>query len=346
MPKRHASTKIPVLLDTEVYVHCGLSFENAELKQLIEYVKDGEIELLITDVINREVRARLRKKADEISGKCRSLASELSRMKKSSMLSGGQTLKALLGQNFQDALSETFDHFLRAAKAREIPIPEDTVRTILDDYFAVLAPFGEREKRKEFPDAISICAAKEFGLHEKRKVVFVSRDNDIKAACERFDCLQYAESIDNVMVEITERRKLDRRIALGVKQFLAKPPEGLKHDIVESIQSLGVYWAGWGNGDVLSVYDFEIEKLENGRLLRMSGQKAFAAADAVVHFVAEVSRDASSRPDEAIFGDRIDETLLRYTKLRVDVELTLDSARNISEWRVNQVNWGEDLEVA
>ncbi len=61
---------------------------------------------------------------------------------------------------------------------------------------------------------------------------------------------------------------------------------------------------------------------------------------------AEVSRDASSRPDEAIFGDRIDETLLRYTTLRVDVELTLDSARNISEWRVNQVNWGEDLEVA
>ena len=54
-----------------------------------------------------------------------------------------QALKVLLAQNFQDALSEIFDHFLRVTKARELAIPQDVVKTILDDYFAVRAGEGQ-----------------------------------------------------------------------------------------------------------------------------------------------------------------------------------------------------------
>ena len=48
-----------ILLETEAYVRLGLNFENPKLLKLIELVRAGDVELLITEVIRKEVEADL-----------------------------------------------------------------------------------------------------------------------------------------------------------------------------------------------------------------------------------------------------------------------------------------------
>ena len=68
-----------LLLDTQAYVQLGLNFENPKLIQLVELIKSGEVQLLITEVIRREIEADLKERSEEIWRKCKDLAHDIER---------------------------------------------------------------------------------------------------------------------------------------------------------------------------------------------------------------------------------------------------------------------------
>ena len=55
------------LVGYRVYVRLGLNFDNLKLLKLVELISDGQVELLITEVIRREVEADLIERSNELS---------------------------------------------------------------------------------------------------------------------------------------------------------------------------------------------------------------------------------------------------------------------------------------
>lgn len=339
-----------ILLETEAYVRLGLNFENPKLLKLIELVRAGDVELLITEVIRKEVEADLYQRAGELWNKCKELTHDIERK---GAAGGFASLKAALAevseQGIQEALLDVFKAFQDRAEVKEIPTPTDLVPKLLNDYFTSTPPFGAGKKRKEFPDAISLYAASGFADKKNRTITIISGDPDIKKGCDRFPRLRSVDGVEEVMAEIIGAQTLLESTVKNVRTFLSKPPPALFFDIAESFERLGFYWAGGRQGDLVEVYDIEVKRLRDGVVLGVDADWVLATASADIKFSAETSLENSftwveDYPRQR--GSRADDTLNREIGVDVDIQLRVDPEGQVQHWRIIQVNNGNDVAIS
>jgi hypothetical protein len=339
-----------ILLDTQAYVHLGLNFENPKLLQLVELITAGAVELYITEVIRREVEADLNERADGLWKQCKGLAHDIERKGAAKRL---KTLQAALTAITEERIRETvlrgFKDFQSRAKVKEIPIPADLVPALLNDYFGTTPPFGTGEKRKEFPDAISIYAAAAFADKKGQVVAVISDDSDIKKACARFPSLRSVAAVEDVMAEIISTRTRLKSTVENVYSFLAKPPGNLLVDIEESFRGLGFYWVGDSRGDIIEVDDVGVRSLRDATVVGVDADQAFAGVRADIKFTAEVSVESSFEWAEDYprqRGSKRDNILNREVEVDVDLQISVDREGRVQHWKIVQVNNGSDVPIS
>ena len=162
--------------------------DGSTLQLLKNYVDDGIIKVVLSNIVVRESKKHLAKQVNKACGIARKLRAEVLQESTEYLINYVGLSRLLEISKDKDALiqksEELFDNFLTDINAEILGIDLINLESIIDDYFEINPPFEDGEKkRKEFPDAfIANQIRKRFG--EAEDVAIVSNDNGFKKACK------------------------------------------------------------------------------------------------------------------------------------------------------------------
>ena len=181
---------LAVTIDTNIFYATKFDLGDASsLRTLENYVKNGKIKVVLSDIVVRESKRHIADKVKKICGimrKARSDALEETAAHFIRTLELSEILRII--KNKDELVSkggEMFDDFLRTINAEILGTDLIDVGLVLSDYFGTNPPFENGEKKKsEFPDAfIAQQIRKRFG--ETEKVAIVSGDKGFIRACRK-----------------------------------------------------------------------------------------------------------------------------------------------------------------
>lgn len=220
-----------VTLDTNILYANHYNFsDKSTLGLLKKLVKERKIKVVLSDIVIREAERHIKsycaetrrifKKAGKDANKLFSIP-----LIKSIGFSNHLALPAEAAIN-EKAQGE-FKSFLQDIHAERLDMSQVDFTSIVDDYFAVKAPFENKEKkRKEFPDAIIASEIRErFGKSDV--VAIVSKDEGFKKACKKIPSHLFFSSLPDLYDAISKRDQ-DYSKAVTIIQTLAE-------SIIESI---------------------------------------------------------------------------------------------------------------
>ncbi len=176
-----------VTIDTNIFESNKFDFgTDSTLNLLVKNVQNGKIKLVLSNIVICEVENHIRRRVNEICQKARKLRKEYLDIFPEQYLADigmGLYVKIPDKETIQQNAKDTFAKFLEDCKVERLDTSNINLEKILEDYFAIRAPFETSEKkRKEFPDAfIAEEIKKRFDSDEI--VAIVSQDNGFKKAC-------------------------------------------------------------------------------------------------------------------------------------------------------------------
>ena len=179
---------LAVTIDTNIFDAAKFDLCDASpLKTLENYVKNGKIKVVLSDIVVRESKRHIADQIKKICGimrKARAAALEESTEHLISTIGLGEILRIVTNKG--ELISkgeEMFDDFLRTINTEILGADLIDVGLVLGDYFETKPPFENSEKKKsEFPDAfIAQQIRKRFG--ETEEVVIISNDKGFIRAC-------------------------------------------------------------------------------------------------------------------------------------------------------------------
>lgn len=180
---------LAVTIDTNILDAAKYDLGDGSTLQLLKnYVDDGIIKVVLSNIVVRESKKHLAKQVNKACGIARKLRAEVLQESTEYLINYVGLSRLLEISKDKDALiqksEELFDNFLTDINAEILGIDLINLESIIDDYFEINPPFEDGEKkRKEFPDAfIANQIRKRFG--EAEDVAIVSNDNWFKKACK------------------------------------------------------------------------------------------------------------------------------------------------------------------
>ena len=180
---------LAVTIDTNILDAAKYDLGDGSTLQLLKnYVDDGIIKVVLSNIVVRESKKHLAKQVNKACGIARKLRAEVLQESTEYLINYVGLSRLLEISKDKDALiqksEELFDNFLTDINAEILGIDLINLEIIIDDYFEINPPFEDGEKkRKEFPDAfIANQIRKRFG--EAEDVAIVSNDNGFKKACK------------------------------------------------------------------------------------------------------------------------------------------------------------------
>ena len=180
---------LAVTIDTNILDAAKYDLGDGSTLQLLKnYVDDGIIKVVLSNIVVRESKKHLAKQVNKAYGIARKLRAEVLQESTEYLINYVGLSRLLEISKDKDALiqksEELFDNFLTDINAEILGIDLINLESIIDDYFEINPPFEDGEKkRKEFPDAfIANQIRKRFG--EAEDVAIVSNDNGFKKACK------------------------------------------------------------------------------------------------------------------------------------------------------------------
>lgn len=180
---------LAVTIDTNILDAAKYDLGDGSTLQLLKnYVDDGIIKVVLSNIVVRESKKHLAKQVNKACGIARKLRAEVLQESTEYLINYVGLSRLLEISKDKDALiqksEELFDNFLTDINVEILGIDLINLESIIDDYFEINPPFEDGEKkRKEFPDAfIANQIRKRFG--EAEDVAIVSNDNGFKKACK------------------------------------------------------------------------------------------------------------------------------------------------------------------
>lgn len=247
-----------VFIDTQCFVKSGLHFEGVAFKAFYELCTSGNLTLITTSVVEREVHSKIDDSIKEalqavqiIQRKARILQS----------IEGGPLngfFSSLETDGVYESAKKAFNDFLDDCNAEFAPLSEVDIEVILNDYFDRKPPFGEGKKKAEFPDAISLAAVEEYIQDEGAYIV--SEDEDLKKYCEIRESLHQVDTLEKFLdIYNSHGNSLSKAISL----FVENHQEEIKLQIENLLEGAGAYNdSSWENSEIESFKVINISDLD------------------------------------------------------------------------------------
>lgn len=197
----HLATKytnmFSVLIDTSAYEALRLSFKGDIFDSLKKLSDEQKITIVGSDILKKEMEAHLKETIAKSVNKLGSLNKDLDRLVQndfglvSSLLADTTQFKADLFNERCKRINDYFDSVIY----EELDISKVDNNKILNDYFHIKPPFGEGNKRKEFPDAFILNAfIDEYG-NSLASTCMISQDVDWKKFAAQYPNIRFFDSI-------------------------------------------------------------------------------------------------------------------------------------------------------
>jgi hypothetical protein len=319
-----------IFLDTQVFKTNNFNFESKPLQLLNRRAADHRVSVYITDVVDREVRARVRREVEESKTWYNRLRREARILLSAKGTPFHGLAKSLDADAAVESILEDWEVFLEEAEITIIKCGDVRAETILDQYFNQKPPFNFGEKRKEFSDAISIAAVE---THFKNQETYViSGDGDIRGACAGKERLHPLVTLDEYLtLELADHEDVG-----WIADALEEQSEEIRR-VISKAFSDGYFYLDDQDGEVAELSVNEISVL-NIDLLDVSDFDGQATVDCYIEFAAEISYED---PNSVIYDEgekysfgTIDESVEREERdsfsVTFDVDRVAKTIDNIS----------------
>lgn len=226
-----------VFIDTSFFESENF-FQGKVLRELFELGHSGEIQILITKIVYKEIKSRIHKSLE----RAKILINGIKKDGRATWLnSDHHSLLKLEVAKERERIYNELDEFLKYGNVVVIEYSKISPEDVFNNYFESKPPFGTKENKKhEFPDAFSLVMLEEWLSENKRTCLTISKDNDIQdyASKHLSPVEDPAKYLDAKIREIHERNK-DRALALietAINDFKDKILESIKDSLVEQIE--------------------------------------------------------------------------------------------------------------
>jgi hypothetical protein len=192
-------------IDTSIFEKYGYNFrENSILYNLINIVKNSTVQIVIPDVIVREVINHLGARIEENRKKLFSTIKNFQSYEEfdDSEFNMVHNLKERISHNSsKETAKELFEDFVELISATILDTSDIQVCELFDRYFNNQPPFSESGKKKsEFPDALALLSLLKYSQKEKKKnILLLALDNDWKAFAEHSDNFYFYDDLKSYL---------------------------------------------------------------------------------------------------------------------------------------------------
>ena len=213
-----------VFLDTEAFHSLGFDWSGRALAKLRELAKTQRLRLLTTEITQREISAHINDLVEGALAAVRKHRATLTQMR----LQGVAEMLAA-PQVARDYAANAFQEYLAAFPPVHVPLA-GSAADILADYFEQRPPFSDK-KKTEFPDAFVIASLVAWCEANKKTAYVVSRDPDLKNACQRHPSLIQIDSVNDFISRAVVSEKIHNGL-IGALQDSSQLADMLTDHIV------------------------------------------------------------------------------------------------------------------
>ena len=163
-----------LLIDSCIYKAECFKFDKGLLNYINKLCQQDKVKLLYCDVIYNEVLCLMKEKCLEFNHNISTA------LKAVNFLNKEDEIKVISGFNkehLNDLSKEYLDKYLTTSKAILIEEKVD-IKQILNDYFEEKPPFGNGDKKSEFPDAIILHSLENREFDDSDTIFILSTDKD------------------------------------------------------------------------------------------------------------------------------------------------------------------------
>lgn len=251
-------------IDTNMAIQGGLNLEAGLLGQLMQF-KDGQIELVLSEIVIREIRKHLVLQVKKVRDTLVISATRAEEIHLSEG-NGAAELKAsveALGEP-REIAGARLKRFIEASGAITIPVKLASMEELVKSYFSATPPFDATgAKKNEFPDAIALLSLEAWAMKAGKQVLAVSQDGgwaEFAATSEHVDVEKdFAKALQIVQEHADEARaQIDtilRAVDGGTLPRLAA-------DIEARLRGAMPYWPVHGEGGGSFYLELDSAELE------------------------------------------------------------------------------------
>jgi hypothetical protein len=282
------SVPIHIFIDTEVLDRQNYNFSSVAINAFVEAAKARKVVLLLPDPTRREIEHHIEDRSQEVVKVLEEAGRKAPFLKRWKAWPIKKGAFALDYELRKIAIDE-WKSFLKQFDVETLGYGGVNMTEVMDWYDSGRAPFGEGNKRKEFPDALALAAVLAYGQEKGVSIAVVSQDGDFKRACELYKELLYFPSLPAFTETLLSA---DQRVA-EVKKAIEEDPTVIIEHIKEAFPSLGFYHEADYEADIEDV-EAEEAGLDKVTVIHIGGNEATLAFDATVTYSAHVRADDQS----------------------------------------------------
>jgi predicted nucleic acid-binding protein len=165
-----------VFLDTSIF-ETNNFLEGKRINELLKLSEDGEIKIVLTRITHNEIISRFRKNLKESKSAFKTFRDK-SRVFRN-LPSKKPLFDAIDEEDSVKEFTKLLEDKLQQAKCLILDYPVVNIKEIFDKYFAKDPPFGEGQKKDEFPDAFALLTIEKWCEQHNRKCHILSTDGDM-----------------------------------------------------------------------------------------------------------------------------------------------------------------------
>jgi hypothetical protein len=245
-----------VFLDTSILDGQQYNFQSTALSTFVPVCKDRGLTLLLPEPTEKEIERHIRERSSE------ALAALAEARRKAPFLAkwpglAAPTAKSESVERLQvyGIAKREWQAFLRQFNVVRLEYDGLDVKKVMVWYETATAPFREGKKRKEFPDAFAVALLEAYAVKERLHVAVVSADPDLKAACQRFNCLLHFPSLPRLTeLLLSEDTRVEK-----MRSAIDDQIEVLLEAIAEEMENVSYYH----EDESVEVYNVDIGEIKS-----------------------------------------------------------------------------------
>jgi hypothetical protein len=245
-----------VFIDTCIFDEAAYNFSSPTFRMFCDAVKGKGLQLLLPDPTVREINRHI---DEQVTSAIKSLedaqrkAPFLKKVKDWPL--NKDKVKYSLNWSIRSAANRELKNFYTLFDLKKLGYQKTNITEIMDWYDKKRPPFGEGQKRKEFPDALAIALVRDYANDENVVVAVISKDSDIKKACELYHNLFCYKSLSSY----AEVLQTSNAMFTQIQELLDKDTSVMVLAINEHFPSLSFYIEANIEGDS---QDIEVDDVE------------------------------------------------------------------------------------
>lgn len=220
-------------IDTSVLDPMHNDYSNMEhlFVALKKHVESNKIILLTHEIVIDEIKSHINKEVTAQLDKLQNLQTA----KEFVLIKNKKEYQAIFQKlEKNNIITETEKQFLSKLKELGVNIIKTgniSVKQLLEDYFSAKPPFGSKDKKSEFPDAIMLQSIKK-NLQEDDKIHIIAKDGDWDNVCKNNKGFVLHKSINTFLDYINK----DNDASVAIKTYLCN--EEIKKEINKALYNI------------------------------------------------------------------------------------------------------------